>query len=379
MKFHFSKPQLSKCAQEFLKRQGIIFTATQLCRMVWSTLKNEETVTNGGRELSRTIIMATALFILSLSCSGNGHETKKDIKEQDGADIVALMISAQEALEEKDAERFQSLFSRNFQITGRTVWQRLLTEKDSNLSDELMRLTSYPELERATTHLHVKRLILDMWFDLNHVYEGRNNVYHTTWVFRRGASDPQWKIENMKIQRASLAYGALLIDLNQLYQPDFSALGMEWEESADPTLLLIDTLKALADEDIEALKAYTLDGTLFHAYDNGVEMPTVVNDKTVSGKHNREQSLTYLQQQIDNLRKALAQLKANIKDLEPYFTAYRILSMPAECTKLKLAMTFDGRGLSKNVSSLTLSWAAARVNEKWLAESMGIQSIQGYR
>jgi hypothetical protein len=42
-------------------------------------------------------------------------------------------------------------------------------------------------------------------------------------------------------------------------------------------------------------------------------------------------------------------------------------------------MTFDGRGLSKNVNSLTLSWAAARVNEKWLAESMGIQSIQGYR
>jgi hypothetical protein len=342
-------------------------------------LKNEKTVTNAGRELSRTIIMATALFILSLSCSGNGTETKKDIKEQDGADIVALMISAQEALEEKDAERFQSLFSRSFQITGRTVWQRLLAEKDSNLSDELMRLTSYPELERATTHLHVKRLILDMWFDLNHVYEGRNNVYHTTWVFRRGASDPQWKIENMKVQRASLAYGALLIDLNQLYQPDFSALGMEWEESADPTLLLIDTLKALADEDIEALKAYTLDGTLFHAYDNGVEMPTVANDNTVSGKHNREQSLTYLQQQIDNLRKALAQLKANIKDLQPYFTAYRILSMPAECTKLKLAMTFDGRGLSKNVSSLTISWSAARVNEKWLAESMGIQSIQGYR
>jgi hypothetical protein len=254
-----------------------------------------------------------------------------------------------------------------------------MAEKNSNLSDKLMRLTSYPELDRATTHLHVKRLILDMWFDLNRVYEGRGNVYRTTWIFRRGASDPQWKIENMKVQRASLAYGALLIDLNQLYQPDFSALRMEWEESVDPTLLLIDTLKALADEDIEALKVYTLDGTLFHAYDNGIEMPTVANDNTVSGKHNREQSLTYLQQQIDNLRKALAQLKANIKDLEPYFTAYRILSMPAECTKLKLAMTFDGKGLSKNVSSLTLSWAAARVNQKWLAESMGIQSIQGYR
>jgi hypothetical protein len=341
--------------------------------------KNEKNGIKAGWGPSKHIIMAFALFIALVSCNRDGTETKNAIQEQDGTEIVALMISAQEALEEEDAERFQSLFSKNFRITGRTVWQRLMAAKDSNLSDELMRLTSYPELERATTHLHVKRLILDMWFDLNHAYEGRDNVYHTTWVFRRGALDPQWKIENMKIQRTSLAYGALLIDLNQLYEPDFSALRMEWEESVDPTLLLIDTLKALAEEDIEALKARTLDGTLFHAFENGVEMPTVSNDNTVSGKHNREQSLTYLQQQISNLRQGLGQLKANIRDLEPYFTAYRILSMPAECTKLKLAMTFDGRGLSKNVNSLTLSWAAAYVNEKWLAESVGIQSIQGYR
>jgi hypothetical protein len=342
-------------------------------------LKNEKSSMKAGGKQGRTLIVASALFILLVSCSQNGKDTNKTIQEQDGAEIVALMISAQEALEEEDAERFQSLFSRSFRITGRTVWQRLMAEKASNLNDELMRLTSYPELERATTHLHVKRLTLDMWFDLNHLYEGRDNVYRTTWVFRRGGSDPEWKIENLKIQRASLAYGSLLIDLNQLYEADLSALQMGWEESVDPGLLLIDTLKALADEDIEALKAYTLDGTLFHAYDNGVQMPTVANDNTLSGEHNREQSLTYLQQQVDNLRKALAQLKATEEDLEPYFTAYRILSLPAECTKLKLAMTFDERGLSQNVSSLTLSWAAARVNEKWLAESMGIQSIQGYR
>ena len=360
---------------------------TQSNRMVWNPLKmisqghlkNEKTGMKAGRKLARTIIMASALFILLVSCSRNGTETDKAIQEQDGAEIVALMISAQEALEEEDAERFQSLFSRSFKITGRTVWQRLMAEKASNLNDELITLTGYPELERANTHLHVKRLSLDMWFDLNRVYGGRENVYHTTWVFRRGTPDPEWKIENIKVQRASLAYGALLIDLNQLYRLDFSALRMEWEESVDPTLLLIDTLKALADEDMEALKAYTLDGTLFHAYDNGVEMLTVANDNTVSGKHNREQALTYLQQQIDNLRKGLAQLKMTVEDLEPYFTAYSILSMPAQCTKLKLAMTFDGRGLSKNVSSLTLYWAAARINEKWLAESMGIQSIQGYR
>jgi hypothetical protein len=324
------------------------------------------------------ILMASVLFIALVSCGRNGTETNNAIQEQDGAEIVALMISAQEALEEEDSERFRSLFSKNFQTTGRTVWQRLMREKESNLSDDMMLLTSYPELERATTHLHVKRLILDMWFDLNHAYGGRDNVYHTTWAFRRGGSDPRWKIENMKIQRSSLAYGSLLIDLNQLLQSDFLALGMAWEESIDPSLLLIKTLEALADEDMDALKAYTLDGTLFYARDNGIEMPAVANDDTFGGQHNREQSLTYLQQQIRNLRQSLGHLKANIKDLEPYFTAYRILSMPAECTKLKLVMTFDGRDLSRNMKSLTLTWAAARVNEKWLAESMGIQSIQSY-
>jgi hypothetical protein len=329
--------------------------------------------------LGNTIIMAFALFIMFAACSRNGAETKGVVKEKDGAEIVALMISAQEALEEEDSERFQSLFSKSFQTTGRTVWQHLMYEKDSNLNDEMVLLISYPELERATTAIRVKRLVLDMWFDLNHTYEGRNNVYHTTWTLRRGGSDPRWKLENLKIQRSSLAYGALLTDLNQLFQSDFSALGMEWEESIDPTLLLIKTLEALAKEDMEALKAYTLDGTLFYAYDNGIEMPTVANDNTVRGKHNREQSLTYLQRQVSNLKQGLGHLKTNIKDLEPYFTAYRILSMPAECTKLRLAITFDGRGLSKEVKSLTLSWGAARVNEKWLAESMGIQSIQSYQ
>ena len=341
-------------------------------------LKNEKSGTKAGRKPSRSIIMAFALFVMFASCSRNGTETKEAIKEKDGAEIVALMISAQEALEEEDSERFQSLFSKSFQTTARTLWQLLMNEKDSDLGDEIVLLTSYPELERATTNIHVKRLVLDLWFDLSQTYEGRNNVYHTTWALRRGGSDPRWRLENLKIRRSSLAYGALLIDLNQLLQSDFSALGMEWEESMDPTLLLINTLEALANEDIEALKAYTLDGTLFYAYDNGVEMPTVANDNTVRGKHNREQSLTYLQRQISNLKQSFVHLKASIKDLEPYFTAYRIVSMPAECTKLRLAITFDGRGLSKKVKSLTLSWAAARVNEKWLAESMGIQSIQSY-
>ena len=340
--------------------------------------KNEKKGIWAGRRLCKHILLAFALFIFSVSCSRNGADIEEGVTEQDGAEIVALMISAQEALGEEDSERFQSLFSKSFKTTGRAVWQHLTNVTDSNLGDEMMLLTSYPELERVATTIRVKRLVLDTWFDLNHSYEGRNNVYHTTWIFRRGGSDPRWRLEDLKIQRSSRAYGALLTDLNQLFQSDFSALGMEWEESIDPTLLLVKTLEALANEDIEALKAHTLDGTLFYAYDNGIEMPTVANDETFRGKHNRDQSLTYLQRQISDLKQGLGHLKTNIKALEPYFTAYRIVSMPAECTKLRLAITFDGRGLSKKLKSLTLSWGAARVNEKWLAESMGIQSIQRY-
>lgn len=342
-------------------------------------IRDEKYGMKPGWRLGKTIRIAFAMLMIFSSCSRDSTETKESAKEKDGAEIVALMISAQEALEEEDSERFQSLFSKSFQTTGRAVWQRLMNKKGSNLGHEIMLLTSYPELERATTNIHVKRLMIDMWFDLNHTYEGRDNVYHTRWVFRRGGSDPRWKLENVEIQRSSFAYGALLVDLNKLLWSDFSALGMAWEESMDPTLLLINTLEALANGDIEALKAYTLDGTLFYAYDKGVEMPTVANDNTFRGKHNREQSMTYLQRQISNLKQGFFHLNASMKDLKPYFTAYRIVSMPAECTKLKLVMTFDGRGLSKKVKSLTLSWAAARVNERWLAESMGIQSIQSYR
>ncbi len=332
-----------------------------------------------GSRLKTHKMIALVLLMTFYSCGRNDTESKKDVVEKDGHEIVALMVVAQEALAQKDSESFQSLFSKNFQTTARSIWERLIMLKDSSSTEEVMLLTSYPELERTTTDVHVNKLYLDMWFDLGHIYGGRNHIYQTTWVFRRGGFGQKWCLENLRIERSSLAYGALLIDLNALLRSEFSALGMEWEESIDPTHLLINTLQAMADGDIEALKAYTVDGTLFYAHEYGIEMPTIANDDSAMGKHNREQSLAYLQQQVKNLKQGSGHLNVNIRDLEPYFIAYSVVSMPQECTKLKLSIEFDGRPLSKGIKSFILSWAAARLNDKWLAQSMGIHSIQIYR
>lgn len=332
-----------------------------------------------GSRLKTHKMIALVLFMMFYACGRNETASKKDLVEKDGHEIVALMAVAQEALAQKDSESFQSLFSKNFQTTARTVWERLIMLEDSSSAEEMMLLTSYPELERTTTDVHVNKLYLDMWFDLSRMYGGRNHIYQATWVFRRGGFGQKWFLENLRIERSSLAYGALLIDLKALLRSEFSALGMEWEESIDPTHLLINTLQAMADGDIEALKAYTVDGTLFYAHEYGIELPTVANDDSAMGKHNREQSLAYLQQQVKNLKQGSGHLKVNIRDLEPYFIAYSVVSMPQECTKLKLAIEFDGRPLSKGINSFILSWAAVRLNDKWLAQSMGIHSIQIHR
>ncbi len=77
-------------------------------------------------------------------------------------------------------------------------------------------------------------------------------------------------------------YGTLLTDLNEMFQSSFMALDMNWEGSIDPVPLLTETFNALANEDIEALKTYTVDGTLFIcAFRKGIEMPTIENGDTV--------------------------------------------------------------------------------------------------
>jgi len=58
----------------------------------------------------------------------------------------------------------------------------------------------------------------------------------------------------------------------------------------------------------------------------------------------------------------------NAVDLAPYVKAYRITGMPGNCTKLKLVVEFGEPSVPDHVETLTVSWSASYVMQKWLAE-----------
>jgi hypothetical protein len=316
------------------------------------------------------IFILSILFLL-MGCSGSS----KEIKEDDGIELVSLMNNVHEALENEDAALFESTFAKHSAPEARSIWKRFLKRKASGDNGQIIQLITYPELERATTTVHVNRLILDAWFDLGN----KNNIYKTSWEFIREQSDSQWKIGNIRIDKVSGSiYGILLTDLNKMFQSSFLALDMNWEESINPAPLLTETFNALVNEDIEALKTYTVDGTLFSAFRKGIEMPTIENDDTVSGRYNRDQSLSFLEEQIQNIKQSSKDLGVSPDQLMPYFNAYSITSIPDYCTKLRLFIEFDDKHISKDIKRFAVAWSAARLHERWLIESMLIKSIAIY-
>ncbi len=64
------------------------------------------------------------------------------------------------------------------------------------------------------------------------------------------------------------------------------------------------------------------------------------------------------------------------ENLLPYFGVYRIVSIPPMCTKLRLKMGYDDHDLSEKVNRFTISWTTTRLHQKWLAESMYMDSIE---
>ena len=316
-------------------------------------------------------IFILSILVLLMGCSRSSTE----IKEDDGIELVSLMKNAQEALENEDAALFESTFTKHSAPAARSMWKRFLKRKASSDNGQIIQFMEHPELERATTTIHVNRLILDVWFDVSN----NNKIYKTSWEFRREQSNSQWKIGNIRIDNVSGSiYGDLLTDLNKMVQSSFLALDMNWEESINPAPLLTNTFNALANEDIEALKTYTVDGTLFSAFSRGIEMPTIENGDTVSGRYNRDQSLSFLKEQIQNIKQSSKDLQVSPDQLIPYFTAYRITSMPDYCTKLRFYIDFDGKQISKDVKRFAVSWSAARLHERWLIESMVIKSMAIY-
>jgi hypothetical protein len=66
----------------------------------------------------------------------------------------------------------------------------------------------------------------------------------------------------------------------------------------------------------------------------------------------------------------------DVANLEPYVTAYRVNSMPRNCTKLKMTMDFTDPGVPDHVARFTLSWSASYVMQKWLTEYLVVERIE---
>ncbi len=320
--------------------------------------------------------IAAVLLLLSSGCAQKA--ARPAIEEHDGAELVSLMRGAQQALEEGDAQSFVSLFKEGARPRAERTWKRLYQLRESVGSERIRVLSSFPELERATANVHVERLIPQAFFFFYDPYEGKNVAYQTKWTFTRGGADSGWKLDDLKIERPGLSsgYGQMMKELGNIRHGGFLALEMDWVTDIDPGELLLRTLHALADADMETLKACTIDGTLFYALEKNIEMPTILNDESVSGKYNREQSIKCLKDQIENIKRFANDMEIDPKNLTPYFNAYRILSLPAECKRLKLLIEFDGSSLTESVESFVISWAGARLKGRWLTESMYVESAR---
>jgi hypothetical protein len=316
-------------------------------------------------------IVLITLAVLLLSGCGDGQGSDVTIVEHDGEQLVQLMQDVKTAVQNEDEAKFVAMFPSG--SNAKRVWKQLMKMKWDDGENYVMQIIQHPGLERASADLRVNKLTLCEWFEIDRGYKTHNEVRSTTWTFARG--DSAWRLSGLRLDAAHTSYGDIVRDLNRMDHFQYEALAMDWEEYGDPSPVLTRTLQALGDENIDALKACTVDGTMFFAYEKGIEFPNIASGNTVSGKSNRDDCGEFLSRQIKNMRNASGELKLNAIDLDRYVTAYRVNSMPRNCTKLKLVMEFAEPTVPEHVASLTVSWSASYVMQKWLAEYINVDRI----
>jgi hypothetical protein len=326
---------------------------------------------------SLTAIVLTAT-VLSLACSGGERDASEVvvIEERDGAQLVALMESAQAAIQNDDFNGFQKLFGGR--PDAKTVWNNMNRVIWKSGKYHVQRLTECPGLERAEPGLKIGRLVLHEWFDLSRETGKRGDVYETTWEFAR--SDTAWTLWHFRIDRATISYHALLRDMQRLGYREFLTLGMDWEEYVDPIPLMQRWLEAASAEDYNALGSRMVAGVYPRAYDMNIDLPTLASDDDWAGKSNRESSQDHIEESVAILKSSSGKLGAEPDELSPYFGAYRVTSMPENCTKLKMYINFEGGKLpGKKVAEFSVEWSAAYINSRWLIDEMQVRSIKHRR
>ncbi|UCH84917.1 MAG: hypothetical protein JSW50_04305 [Candidatus Latescibacterota bacterium] len=312
------------------------------------------------------------LGLTALIGCGGGESSKATISENDGEELVQLMQGVRTAIQQEDQARFEGYFPAG--SNAKSLWKWLMKTKWDEGGHYVMQLLEHPEIERASTELHVEKLAMCVWFEIDKGYKTHNEIQSVTWTFERG--DSGWGLNKLRFDPAHTSYGDIIRDLNRMDHYSYEALAMDWEERVDPSPVLMRTLTALGNEDLDALKVCTVDGTMFVAFSKGIEFPNLASGNTVSGRSNRDGCAEFLNRQIKAMREASGELKVNAVDLERYVTAYRVLSMPRNCTKLKMAMSFAQPTVPDHVTAIKVSWAASYVMQKWLAEYVGVDRIE---
>ncbi|NIM65386.1 MAG: hypothetical protein GTO51_05275 [Candidatus Latescibacteria bacterium] len=320
-------------------------------------------------------VFALVCLLFSFSCSQKSSE-KATVEENDGSELLALMDSARTAVKKGDFESYQSLYSAISQ--AKTDWNEIESQKKRRGLNRILQLMEPIELERENPSVRITSLSVEAFisfFDEDAAGKTRTPI---TWKFRRGEGRSKWMLADLNIDLAEVEYGSLLRDLQRMSRIHFLALQMDWEESINPRPLLLKVYRALAAEDMETLKATTLDGTLFSAFEKKVEMPTLAYEDDVSGRHNRDISTEYLKDLIKNVRIFSNELGISPEELIPYFGSYGVTSLPSGTSKLRVRMNFDGESLSDKVRRFALAWIACRINGRWLIDSVYIESYELY-
>jgi len=321
--------------------------------------------------LTTTTAVLTAALVLGVGCGG---EEESVVREQDGQELAALLGAAREAIAGNNGGDFRALYAANGSDAAANNWNEINTAR-WNWGDYLVsKLTEVPGIERKETGLRVQRLDLDVWYDFSLDSDDREDVYRTTWSLVR--EDSLWRINYVKLEKTTHGYGQWMYGLHHLAYSDFLRLEMDWEEGYDQTPLLARAWEAVGTENAESLKPFYVDGSLFYALEAGVDMPEIANGEYGAGENNRANSLARLVEQVKRMRETTRILGVEPEALAPFFCAYRVLSMPDECTRLSLTTEYDGSyAPSADIARFSLIWTGAYLKSRWLLDTMHAERI----
>jgi hypothetical protein len=314
-----------------------------------------------------SIAIAAASFVAGC---GDGAD-QRVVREYDGAELVALLRSARDAINQNDEAAFERVYAAEAQGDD---WGKLETTR-WNWGDYLLsRLTEAPGLDRKETGIHIERLDIEVWFDFSKDSGEEEDVYRTTWSLVR--EDSLWRLNYVNIDKNPTGYGQWIRGLHRMGYREFLTMAMDWEEGYDQTSLLARAWDAVAAGDAEALKPLYVDGTLFYALRANVAIPGVINDEYGPGENNRSNAHGRLVEQVKRMRETTAILEVEPPSLAPFYSAYRITSLPDDCTKLTLTMEFGGDSVpSDRVTRFSLIWTGVFLKSRWLVETMHVERI----